>query len=100
MFVIDVLPKNGVVLLVQTYRVLDGVGLAPGVGQGGVDVDDLAQAVAAQLQRGRHHAQTPLPDVEGRPAVVVERGIAVRNDHLGKRHPVGDIAFGAVVVES
>ena len=98
-FVVDVLPQNGVILLVQTNRVLDGVGLTPGVGQGGVKVDDLAQTVAAQLQRGRHDAQAPLPDVEGCPAVVVERGIPIRNHHLGKRHPIRDITFGAVVVE-
>ena len=49
------------------------VRLALAVVQHGVDVGDLAQAVAAELQRRRHEAEAPLADVVGGAAVVVER---------------------------
>ena len=95
---VHVLPEDGVVLLVQADGVLDLVGRAGGVVEHRVDIDDLAQAVAAELQRGGHEPEAPLADVIRSPAVVVERGIPVRNHHLGERHPVGDVAPDAVVV--
>ena len=98
MLVVDVLPQDGVVLLVQADRVRDRVRLPAGVVEHGVDVPDLAEAVAAQLQRGGHEPQTPLADVEGGPPVVVEGRVAVGHHHLRERHPVGDVAHGAVVV--
>src|SRR3712207_9136735 len=64
---VDVLPQHAVVLLVQADGVLDAVRLAAGVVQDGVDVGDVAEAVAPQLQRGGHEPQTPLADVEGGP---------------------------------
>ena len=93
-----VLPEDGVVLLVQADRVLDVVWRSRGVVQHRVHVDDLAEAVAAQLQRGGHETEAPLADVVGRPAVVVERGVAVGHHHLGERHPVGDVTPYPVVV--
>jgi hypothetical protein len=71
---VDVLPEDGVVLLVDADRVADRVRLALGVVHDGVEVGDLAEAVATQLERGGHEAETRLADVEGRAAVVVGRG--------------------------
>jgi hypothetical protein len=53
-----------------------------------VEVSDLAEAVAAELQRLRHETEAPLPDVERRAAVVVDGRVAVGHHHLGERHPV------------
>ena len=85
---VHVLPEDGVVLLVDADGVLDGVGLAGGVVEDRVEVGDLAQAVAAQLQRGRHEPEAPLADVEGRAPEVFGAGIPVGHDHLRERHPV------------
>ena len=95
---VDVLPQHGVVFLVQADGVLDVERLAQAVGESGIHITDLAQAVAAQLERGGHVAQPPLADVVGGAPVVVEAGVPVRHDHLGEGHPVGDVPFGAVVV--
>ena len=95
---VDVLPEDRVVLLVETDRVRDVVGLARAVVQHGVDVDDLPEAVAAELERRGHVAQAPLADVERGAPVVVERGVAVRDDHLREGQAVGDVADVAVVV--
>ena len=91
---VHVLPQHGVVLLVQTDRLRDELWLTLAVRDDGVDVDDLAETVAAQLERGGHVAQTPLADVVRGPPVVVEARIAVRHHHLGEGHPVGDVSFG------
>ena len=56
----------------------------------GVEVGDLAEAVAAELERGGHEAEAPLADVERRPGLVVVRRVPVRDDHLGERQPVRD----------
>ena len=89
---VDVLPQHAVVLLVQADGVRDRVRLGPAVVQDGVDVGDVAQAVAPELQRRRHEAQAPLADVEGGPAVVVGARVAVGDDHLGEGQPVRDRA--------
>ena len=68
----------------------DRARLAGAVVHGGVEVADLAEAVAAQLQRRGHEAEAPLADVEGRAADVVGRGVAVGHHHLGEREPVRD----------
>ena len=95
---VDVLPEDRVVLLVETDRVRDVVGLARAVVQHRIDVDDLPETVAAELERRGHVAQAPLADVVGGATVVVERGVAVGNDHLREGQPVGDVADIAVVV--
>ena len=94
---VDVLPQHAVVLLVDADRVRDRVRLAVRVVQHGVEVADLAEAVAAQLQRGGHEAQAPLADVERGAAVVVGRRVAVGHDHLGEGQPVRDRAQPAAV---
>ena len=90
--VVDVLPQHAVVLLVDADRVRDHVRLAGRVVQDGVEVADLAQAVAAELERLRHEAEAPLADVVGGAAVVVGRRVAVGDDHLGQRDAVRDRA--------
>ena len=62
-----------------------------------VEVGDLAEAVAAELERGGHEPEAPLADVERGAAVVVGGGVAVGDDHLREREPVGDRA--AVVAD-
>ena len=87
---VDVLPEDGVVLLVDADRLRDPVGLAARVVHDRVEVGDLAEAVAAELERRGHEPEPPLADVERGAAVVVGGGIAVGDDHLGEREPVGD----------
>ena len=95
--VVDVLPQHGVVFLVDADGVGDGVRLALAVVQHGVQIADLAEAVATELQRRRHEAEAPLADVEcGAPVVVLGR-VAVGHDHLGKRHPVCHRAVAVTV---
>jgi hypothetical protein len=86
---VDVLPQDGVVLLVHADRVRDRIRLAPGVVQHGVEVGDLAEAVAPELERRGHEAESPLAHVERGAPVVVGRGIAIGHHHLGERQPVG-----------
>ena len=64
-----------------------------------VQVGDLAQAVAAERQRGGHEAEAPLADVERGPPVVVRAGVPVRHHHLGEREPVRDRAQPLPVLE-
>ena len=58
------------------------------------------EAIAAELERGAHVAETPLADVERGAPVVVEARVAVWHDHLRERQPVGDLAPGARIVEA
>ncbi len=95
---VDVLPEDGVVLLVDADRVADRVGLAARVVQHRVEVGDLAEAVAPELERGGHETEAPLADVECRAAVVVGRRVAVGHDHLGEREPVRDRPRAPAVV--
>ena len=95
---VEVLPADAEVLLVD----------ADGIGRGHhravvehlrrVEVDDLAQAVAAQLQGVVHQAEAELSRVER----VLERlrrpGVAVGHHHLGQRRPVDDGPHPAPVV--
>jgi hypothetical protein len=66
-------------------------------GQHRVEVGDLPEAVAAELQRRGHEPETPLADVERGPAVVVGGGVPVRDDHLGEGEPVRDRPEAAAV---
>ena len=77
----------------------DLVRVALAVVQSRVDIDDLAQAITAEFERGGHESEAPFADVVRGPPVVIERGIAVGDHHLGEGQPVGDIAGGAVIVE-
>ncbi len=96
---VHVLPTDAVVLLVDADRVRDRSRLPAGVVHDSVQVGDLAEAVAAELQRGGHEAQAPLADVERGPPVVIGGGVPVRDDHLGEREPVRDRPEAAAVAE-
>ena len=87
---VDVLPQDAVVLLVDADRVGDRRAARRGSRAGPRPGTDLAEAVAARAQRGGHEAQAPLADVERGPPVVVRAGVAVRHHHLGEREPVRD----------
>jgi len=66
---------------VDADRIADRPGLAEVVGDGGVQVGDLAQAIAAELERVGPFADEVLTGVEvGLP--VPEPGIAVGHDHF------------------
>ena len=52
--------------------------LTPRIRHHRVDVGNLPEAVAAQLQRGGHVAESPLTDVESGSPVVVEARVPVR----------------------
>ena len=95
--VIDMLPENRIVLFVDADRIGDRVRLALAVVQHGIEVTDLAEAVAAEFQGGRHETEAPLADVECCSAVMVFAMISVRHHHLGKRQPVGHRALATTV---
>jgi hypothetical protein len=57
----DVLPGHANVFLVDADGVVDGVGPAPVVAEVGVEVADLPEAVAAQLERLRGLARPTSP---------------------------------------
>ena len=98
---VGVLPEDPEVLLVEADAVLDDVDLALGVDRADVEVDDLAEAVAAQGQRVGVVAEPELARVEGGLAGgPVDAGVAVRDHELGDRHAPRDRALGAVVVEA
>src|SRR5207247_3273625 len=75
---VHVLPADPAVLLVDADGVRYGPGLATGVVHHRVQVGDLAQAVAAQRQRGGPEAQAAPTEVERGPARGVRGGAAVR----------------------
>src|SRR5689334_7104131 len=85
---VHVLPAHAVVFLVQADHVLDHLGVAVVVVQPGVEVVDLAQAVAAQFQAVGQDPDAVLPHVEDVLAVVRRVRVAVRDEHLRERGAV------------
>ncbi len=97
---VGVLPEDAVVLLVDADGVGQGAGVPELVGDDGVDVGDLAEAVAPQLEGVGVAADQVLAGVE-----VVLPGahggrVGVGHDHLGDRGPVDDRAHPAALVEA
>ena len=89
---VGVLPEDAEVLLMHAYRVRYGLRVPALVGHGGVQVGDLAQAVAAELERVGPLPAQVLAGVEvGLP--VAEPRVAVGHDHLGDRGAVHHRAF-------
>src|SRR5207302_3281691 len=78
-------PRDADVFLVDADRVSDHIRIAPFAGHRRVEIANLAEAVAALLERVRHLAQAPLAGVEGIFPTVHRTGIAVGHDHLGYR---------------
>ena len=61
---VDVLPEDSVVLFVNADRVLGLGRVAVLIGVDPVEVEDLAETVAAERERVRHAAEAPLARVE------------------------------------
>ena len=87
---VGVLPENADIFLMNADRVRNRARAAALVGQRRVEVGDLAQAVAAQLERVGHSPQAALAGVEGVFEVVPDRGVAVGHDHLRQRGAVAN----------
>ena len=98
---VDVLPEDPVVLLVQTDRALDGVRLALLGGEHDVEVVDDAETVASLVQRVRTPTESPLAGVERVLPPVHRPRVPVRHDHLAHRRAVEHrtSAIAVVVVE-
>ena len=95
---LDVAPEHADVLLVDADGVRDRHRVARGVRDDGVEVDDLAQAVAAARERRGRDADAVLAAVEGVLPVVARARIAIGHDHLRERGAVEDRAQPAVVL--
>ena len=61
-------------------------------GEHRIEIADLAEAVAPELERVDHASEAPLTRVERVLPAVHRAGIAVRHDHLADRHAVRDRA--------
>ena len=94
---VGVLPGDAVVLFVQADGVRHGDGLAVVVVDHAVQVGDLAEAVAAELQGVGEQADAVLALVEDQLAVVHRAGVAVGYEHLAEARAVDDAA--AVVLD-
>ncbi len=79
------LPQQARVLLVQADRVRDGARAAGAIDEVGVEIADLADAVAPERERVRAGAEPVLAGVEVRAPGVHRVGLAVGDDHLGAR---------------
>ena len=95
---VDVLPEDPVVLLVHADAVLEHLRVAVLVGEGHVEVVNLAQAVAPERQRVGHAAESPFAGVEGVLPPVHRPGVAVGHHHLVDGRAVQDRADTAPVV--
>ena len=62
-----------------------------------VEVADLAQAVAAELERVGEHADAVLADVERVASEIGRPRIAIRHDHVGERGAIQDRPLAALV---
>src|SRR5205823_2654342 len=95
---VPVLPEGPVVLFVDADRVADDDGLTRAVADGRVQVADLAEAIAAELERVRECADEVLADVERTVNVAALARITVRNSHLRIGGAVEDRAHAACVL--
>ncbi len=87
---VPVLPQDAVILLVDTDGVFDDDDLAIHRIQFGIEIGDVAQAVAAQLQRIRQLADAILADIKDVLAIVpIVRGNRTHH-HLDQRRPMHD----------
>ena len=84
------LPENAEVLLVQADGVLENDGFAASVRHDRVEIADLAEAIAAELETIGERSHAVLALVERILPPVRRRGIAVRDDHLRERRAVQD----------
>src|SRR5437660_1088470 len=72
----------------------DGVaheeGLAMVVRHGDIEIADMAEAIAAELELVRELAEPVFAGIEGALPVMVARRIGIGNDHLADARPVDD----------
>jgi hypothetical protein len=87
-----VLPEDSVILLVDADCVGDGAGVAELVGDDGVEVGDVAETVAAELQAVGHLPDEVFTGVEVVLPVANWRGIRVGHHHLCYRGTEDDRA--------
>ena len=97
---VGVLPEDAEILLVNADGVADRARLAVIVGDGRIQVGDLAQAVTAQLQGVRPLADQVLAAVEVVLPVPGRGRIAVGHDHLRDGRPVDHRPPPALVIEA
>ena len=95
---VDMLPEDGVVLLVHADGVRLRVRLAAFVREDVVEVVDLAQAVAPECQRVGHAPEAPFAGVEGALPRVHRAGVAVGHHHLAHRGAVDQRPHAAAVL--
>ena len=95
---VDVLPQDARVLLVHADGVRERHGAAAAVVDHRVEIADLAQAVAADLERIGERADAVLADVEGIAVEVGRPRIAVRHHHVGDGGAVEDRALAPLVL--
>jgi hypothetical protein len=95
-----VLPEDPGVLLVDADRVADRARFPCAVGQHRVQVADLPQAVAAELEGVRQASHPVLAGVEVRAPVEAVVGVAVGHDHLAEARAVEDLALLVAVAEA
>src|ERR1700722_13993562 len=93
---VGMLPGDAMVLFVQADGVLHRERVAVVVVDDAVQVDDLAQAVAPELQRVGEQADAVLPLVEDQLAVVGQARVAVGDEHLAEGGTVDDRPAGVV----
>ena len=92
-----VLPGQAGIFLMQADASFDRSRIAEHVGNDRVEIMDVAQAVAAELQRVRHPAEAEFTIVEHVLAVVGPLGRAIGHHHLGDRRAIQDRPALAVV---
>src|SRR5262245_28436143 len=84
------LPQDAEILFVDADRIADEPRPAEPVMTPDVDIADMAEAIAAELQRVEELADAVLAGVEGIAPIVATGRVAIGHDHLGKRGAVHD----------
>lgn len=95
---VGVLEEDAAVLLVDANGVLDGAHAAVAGGELGVEVVDLALAIAAQRETVRHVSGAVLAEVKGVLTLVRVLRVSVGDDHFREGQTVKDGADVALVV--
>ena len=77
---VEMLPQDAVILLVQADGVAHEEGLAMVVRHGDVEIADMAEAIAAELELVRELAEAVFAGVEGALPVMVGGRVRIGND--------------------
>ena len=92
-----VLPEDAVILLMQADRVFHDRRFAIIVGDGYVEIMDVPEAVAAELECVGELAQPVLAGVERALPEMVRGRVGVGHDHIGHAGPIDDRPFARAV---